>query len=127
MDDLKIIIDSLGDQNEEIEDNDLVDIEEEIDSVDEEEYFELAKIAIKLGKPQILEYLIKHYDFDQNEIKELYEAIKKYYRTQKKQSGDSDEDDDIDDIMDDYKSIINNRRKLPYRKNNQTKNSIKIN
>ena len=42
MDDLDIIIESLGDQNEEIDEDDLSDIEEEIDSIDEEEYPEPA-------------------------------------------------------------------------------------
>jgi hypothetical protein len=116
MDDLKIIIDSLGEQNEEIEDDDLINIEEEIDSIDEEEYFELAKIAIKLGKPQILEYLVKHYTFNQSEIKELCSEIEKFQRVQQKLSEDSDDEEDIGEIMDEYIKIIKNTRKLPYMK-----------
>ena len=116
MDDLKIIIDSLGEQNEEIEDDELADIEEEIDSIDEEEYFELAKRVIKLGKPQILEYLVKNYVFTQIEIKELCEEIKKFEKQQQKLAEDSDDDDDIEDIMKEYISIIKSAGKLPYRK-----------
>jgi hypothetical protein len=116
MNDLEIIIDSLGEQNEEIEDNELADIEEEIDSIDKEEYFELAKKVIKLGKPQILEYLIENYVFDQTEIKELCEEIKKFEKQQKKLSEDSDDDEDIEEIMKEYVSIIKNANKLPYRK-----------
>jgi GTPase involved in cell partitioning and DNA repair len=128
MDDLKIIIDSLGEQNEEIEDDDLADIEEEIDSIDEEEYFELAKIAIKLGKPQILDYLVKIYSFDQDEIKKLWEEIQKFQRTQEKQAEDSDDEEDIEDIMEEYTKIIKNCRKLPYRKSTHknTQNSHKF-
>ncbi len=117
MDDLKIIVDSLGEQNMEIEDDELVDIEEEIDSIDEEEYLALAKISIKLGKPQILEYLIKNYAFDQTEIKELCEEIKKYQKNQSMQVEDSEDEEDIKDIMNEYTTIIKNWRKLPYRKN----------
>lgn len=116
MDDLKIIIDSLGEQNEEIEDDDLMNIEEEIDSINDEEYFELAKIVIKLGKPQILEYLIKHYKFNQNEIKELCNEIQKFQHVQQKLSEDSDDDEDINEIMSDYIKIIKNTGKLPYMK-----------
>lgn len=116
MDDLKIIIDCLGEQNEEIEDDELADIEEEIDSIDEEEYFELAKIVIKLGKPQILEYLMKNYSFNQNEIKELCEEIQKFERVQQKLADDSDDEEDVNDIMEEYVNIIKSRRKLPYRK-----------
>lgn len=117
MDDLKIIIDSLGEQNEEIEDNDLADIEEEIDSINEEEYFELAKISIKLGKPQIFKYLVEHYNFNQTEIKEFCDEIKKFQVKQHKLAEDSEDEDEIEDIMDEYVKIIKNTRKLPYRKN----------
>lgn len=116
MNDLKIIIDSLGEQNEEIEDDKLADIEEEIDSIDEEEYFELAKRVIKLGKPQILEYLVKNYVFNQTEIKELCDEIKKFEKQQHKLAEDSDDDEDIDEIMKEYVSIIKSASKLPYRK-----------
>jgi hypothetical protein len=121
MDDLKIIVDSLGEQNEEIEDDELTDIKEEIDSIDDEEYFELAKIAIKLGKPQILEYLVKHYTFVQDEIKELCDEIKKYQRVQQNQIQDSDDEDDLDEIMEHYAKIIKNWRTLPYRKNTHSR------
>jgi len=123
MDDLQIIVESLGEQNEEIKDNELDDITEEIDSIDEEEYFELAKIAIKLGKPQILEYLVKKYTFDKPEIQEMCDEIIKYKQTQEKQIEDSDDEEDIQDIMQEYATIVKNWRKLPYRKN--THNSIK--
>jgi hypothetical protein len=116
MDDLKIIIDSLGEQNEEIEDDELADIEEEIDSIDEEEYFELAKKIIKLGKPQILEYLVNHYTFSQTEIKELCAEIKKFEQVQQKLSEDTDDDEDVHEIMEHYIKIIKNCSKLPYRK-----------
>jgi len=117
MNNLKIIVDSLGEQNEEIEDNELADIEEEIDSIDDEEYFELAKISIKLGKPQILEYLVKNYRFDQAEIRELYDEIKKFHQRQKNQINDSDDEEEIEDIMEEYEKIIKSCRKLPYIKN----------
>jgi predicted component of viral defense system (DUF524 family) len=116
MDDLKIIIDSLGEQNEEIDDNDLDDIEEEIDSIDKEEYFELAKISIKLGKPQILDYLVRTFTFNNNEINILYNEIKKYQQIQQIQIVDSDDEEDINEILDEYTKIIKNCRKLPYRK-----------
>lgn len=118
MDDLKIIIDSFGEKNEEIEDDELANIEEEIDSIDEEEYFELAKISIRFGKPQILEYLIKNYVFEHNEIEELCVEIKKFQRSQIIKTKDLRDRENIEDIMEEYDEIIKNWRKLPYRKNN---------
>jgi hypothetical protein len=120
MDDLKFIIDSLGEQNEEIEDYELADIKEEIDSIDVEEYFKLAKKTIELGKPQILEYLVlcaapvRHYSFNQEEIKKLCDEIEKYERIQKKLADDSDDEEDINEIMEEYEQIIKKWRKLPY-------------
>ncbi len=124
MDDLKIIVDSLGEQNEDIEEDELANIEDEIDSIDEEEYTKLAKIAIKLGKPQILEYLVKNYTFDQNEIEEICNEIKRYKKVQQNQTEDSDDEEDVQDILEEYIKIIKNWRKLPYRKN--THNSRKF-
>ena len=116
MDDLKIIVDSLGEQNIEIEDDELADIEEEIDSIDEEEYFELSKIAIKLGKPQILKYLVQIFSFNRSEIKLLWEEIEKYEKNQNKQIEDSDDEEDVNEIIEEYTTIIKNYSKLPYRK-----------
>lgn len=123
MDDLEIIVESLGEQNELIDDDDLANIEEEIDSIDEEEYFHLAKIAIKLGKPQILEYLIKIYSFDNNEIRELCEEIKKYNKVQMQKADDSEDEEDIEEIMEEYSKIIKNWRKLPYKKDTHKKHT----
>jgi hypothetical protein len=119
MDDLEIIIDSLGDQNEEIEDDELVNIEEEIDSINEDEYFDLAKIAISLGKPQILEYLVKIFNFNQKEIISLYEEIKNFKRNQSNQNNDSEDEEDINEIMKEYSIIMKNCCKLPYKKNDR--------
>ena len=121
MDDLKIIIDSLGDQNEEIDDDELMDIKEEIDSIDKDEYFELAVFAIRLGKPQILEYLMLQNSYTKEEIKKICDEVEKYERVQLKISEDSDEDEDIADIVNDYVKIIKSICKQT--KQNKTKNT----
>jgi hypothetical protein len=114
MDDLEIIINSLGEQNEELDRNQLENIKEEIESISEISYFNLAQIAIKMGKPQILEYLVNIYRFDQNQINVLCKEIEKYSNQEPE---DSEEDSDIEDIIQEYESIIKNTRKLPYKKN----------
>jgi hypothetical protein len=126
MDDLEVIIESLGDQNELIDEDDLDDIEEEIDSIDKEEYFDLAKIAINLGKPQILEYLLEIYKFNDQEIEDLCGEISKFNKTQMKKAkeeGDSEDEKDIEEIMKEYTTIIKNFRKLPYKKDTHKKTS----
>lgn len=117
--DLEIIINSLGEQNEEIDEDILNNIEDEINSInDEKAYFILAKISIQLGKPQILDYLVKEFGFKQNEIGFLYEEIKKYKKNQEKNLEDSDDEEDLQEIMQEFAKIIKNCIKLPYKKNN---------
>jgi len=111
MDNIQTITGYLGDQNEEIEEEDLIDIEEEIDSIeDDKDYFKLAKIAIKLGKPQILNYLIKIFKFNVKEIDDLCKEIEKYHDSQVHDSDDSDdtETENIHDIVGDYAKVVKN-------------------
>jgi hypothetical protein len=121
MDDLETIIKSLGEQNEEIDDYDLSCIEEEIDSIEDHEYFELAKIVIRLGKPQILEYLLTNFNFNNSEIKAICDEIIRYQQVQHKFIEDSDDEEDIQEIIKDYKRIIKNFQKLPYKNNSKNK------
>ncbi len=108
MDDLEIIIDSLGNQNEKIYKDELEDILDEIDSINEDEYFELAKISIEKGKPQILEYLFEIYDFNKSEINILCKEIDYY--------SESNLDSESDIIIKEFEKIIKNYIKLPYKK-----------
>lgn len=117
MGDLSIIINSLGPQNEEIEDSELEDIEEEIDSISEDKYFTLAKIAIHHGKPQVLEYLFNIYRFNNDEVKKLIEEVQRYKNFQQSEVEDTDDEDEIQEILDLYTKIIKNYCKLPYKKN----------
>jgi len=112
---MDIIIDYLGEQNQEIEDDILAEIEEEIESIDKEECFKLAIIAIKLGKPQILEYLIDNYDFKNEELKVLCNEINTFKKTQEYEAEDSEDEEDIDSIMKEFTKIIKNYYKLPYK------------
>ncbi len=69
-----------------------------------------------MGKPQILEYLVKIFNFNNNEINNLYEEIKKYHQNRQKYIEDSDDEENTQEIMSEYTKIIKNCRKLPYRK-----------
>jgi hypothetical protein len=120
MGDLEIIIESLGEQNELIDDDDLENILDEIDSIDDNtELFELAKISIKEGKPQIFKYLMDECKFTKNEILILVNEINKFKSDQAKYwIEDTDDENAIDSIVAAYEKIIkfNKSNKLPYRK-----------
>lgn len=72
------LIESMGDQNEEIYDHDLDNIIDEIGSINTEYYFEFAKISIQLGKPQILKYIMSQCKFNKKELNSLKSGIDDY-------------------------------------------------
>lgn len=103
--DLQIIIESLGEPNEPIDYDDFICITDEIDSISTDYYIPLAKIVIQLGKFQILEYLLTHYNFNKKEIKILCSEIDLYERMQKELSNN----DDYLLIIHEFEKSIKNR------------------
>jgi len=97
---LNDIISLLGDVNEEIDETLIEDIFEEIESIEEEDMFDLSVISIKLGKAGILEFILSdivlskeqieflsylidtHFDKYKNDLitKRFKQIIKKYKR-----------------------------------------------
>lgn len=81
-DSLKMIIDYLGEPNENIDEESYDSITDEIDSLDPTSRFELSKFIIIMGKPQILAYIMDNYNFKKDQIRILSEEAEKYYINQ---------------------------------------------
>ena len=71
------IIDSFGDPGEFIDEFDLENICDELETLNLLEIFDLAKVAIELGKPQILHIILEEYEFSPKQVQQLNNAIDK--------------------------------------------------
>jgi len=108
--DYDFIIDSFGELNDELNTEDLNKIQEELETLNKKDIFELTKIAILLGKPQILEILLDiHCQFNAAQINTLKKTVETYANN-KKELVDNN-------IICDFEKIITNYRKLPYKRN----------
>jgi hypothetical protein len=81
---IKEFVLSFGNINEKIDEDDLNDILDELDTM-KLHLFELAIASIELGKPQILEYILHiNKSFTQSQINDLKKHVEEYVKHETK-------------------------------------------
>jgi hypothetical protein len=110
MDVLSDIKTSFGNQNDDIDDDTLDDIFEEIDTIDPKYYYSLGIHAIKMGKPQILTYLLSVYNFNCSQREDFYVGVQKFREEQLKKHKKATDKEDIHDIANEFISSLSDTR-----------------
>ena len=103
---LSEIIDTFGEQNERINEDELEYILDELQTIDSiDDNFELAKASILLGKPDILIFLLDNNDFNNKQLDTLKKTVEIYvYNNQRNQRNVNE----ILNIVKKFEKIITN-------------------